>query len=634
MFGAIIFYKIEHPEEKKKIHEEKLLRMHVKDIVQKFHQSPDDKKELFDALEQYCGKPIINLPTNVNAKWDFFHSLFFVMTVVSTIGYGNLAPTTMYGRIIMIFYALIGIPINGFIMIALGDFFGKSFTKLYNRWKDSKRIRKVDTTRLGLVAQIILYLVPGFTFFIFVPSIVIMSFEGWTYDEAVYFAFVTLTTIGFGDYVAGANNEEGTHFIFYEIFLLIWIVGGLGYVVMILNFIAKGMRSKSLQALEQKIATNILRTPQKIRHELRSILEEFLIHRVHKVYKEIDFKTNKIERSQSCPDLTIYRSKSYYNSLERKRAFSVCHQEFILQRIQSDTDLNRIDKDLTFQGTDQQADFLIKVVDALSINDNQIDTGCYERFTDSQILASEKYDSNWSIQNKIESKFRQRAFSDVKYPSIKHQDQPPEHTWYGQSYLQKYAKLIKNEKSNSMPMGIEKPKSGVLTRIKKTFLSKSNKIADVERQSDAGWQNTPSSSQHEKILENTSVADLIRALSAISEDNRQTSSQDNTQNIHSRTRRLPIRPQHNRRSSLMTSYTLTPPRSILRRSSLMPSLPADYNLTTHSLNLPPRSPRRRSLTPVSETPPPSYNLAMEDQEYTPSKIRRFSVRPVHLSTSE
>lgn len=30
-----------------------------------------------------------------------------------------------------------------------------------------------------------------------------MFYEGWAYDVAVAYAFVTLTTIGFGDYVAG-----------------------------------------------------------------------------------------------------------------------------------------------------------------------------------------------------------------------------------------------------------------------------------------------------------------------------------------------------------------------------------------------------------------------------------------------
>lgn len=33
-----------------------------------------------------------------------------------------------------------------------------------------------------------------------------MSQEGWTYIEGFYFSFVTLTTIGFGDLVAGEQR--------------------------------------------------------------------------------------------------------------------------------------------------------------------------------------------------------------------------------------------------------------------------------------------------------------------------------------------------------------------------------------------------------------------------------------------
>lgn len=35
------------------------------------------------------------------------------------------------------------------------------------------------------------------------PPFVFMAQEGWTYIEGFYFSFVTLTTIGFGDLVAG-----------------------------------------------------------------------------------------------------------------------------------------------------------------------------------------------------------------------------------------------------------------------------------------------------------------------------------------------------------------------------------------------------------------------------------------------
>lgn len=58
-------------------------------------------------------------------------------------------------------------------------------------------------TRAGLVTDILLYLIPGFLVFIFLPSGLFAYFEGWDFDVSVYYAFVTLTTIGFGDFVAG-----------------------------------------------------------------------------------------------------------------------------------------------------------------------------------------------------------------------------------------------------------------------------------------------------------------------------------------------------------------------------------------------------------------------------------------------
>lgn len=55
--------------------------------------------------------------------------------------------------------------------------------------------------QLGLIAQIILYLIPGIVVFLFLPSLIFSYFESWTYSEAIYYSFVTLSTIGFGDYV-------------------------------------------------------------------------------------------------------------------------------------------------------------------------------------------------------------------------------------------------------------------------------------------------------------------------------------------------------------------------------------------------------------------------------------------------
>lgn len=68
--------------------------------------------------------------------------------------------------------------------------------------------------RLGLIAQIILYLIPGIVIFLFLPSLIFSYFENWTYTVSLYYSFVTLTTMGFGDYVptfdpnqVSANND-------------------------------------------------------------------------------------------------------------------------------------------------------------------------------------------------------------------------------------------------------------------------------------------------------------------------------------------------------------------------------------------------------------------------------------------
>lgn len=50
--------------------------------------SKKDEKRLFDELTEYCGKPVQKQMKQVEAKyiWDYYHSVFFVITVVSTIG--------------------------------------------------------------------------------------------------------------------------------------------------------------------------------------------------------------------------------------------------------------------------------------------------------------------------------------------------------------------------------------------------------------------------------------------------------------------------------------------------------------------------------------------------------------------
>lgn len=52
-----------------------------------------------------------------------------------------------------------------------------------------------------MIGTLAMYLVPGIAFFIFMPACLFTYFEDWPYVRSVYYSFVTLTTIGFGDFV-------------------------------------------------------------------------------------------------------------------------------------------------------------------------------------------------------------------------------------------------------------------------------------------------------------------------------------------------------------------------------------------------------------------------------------------------
>mmetsp|Transcript_30460 Transcript_30460/g.58689 ORF Transcript_30460/g.58689 Transcript_30460/m.58689 type:complete len:403 (-) Transcript_30460:156-1364(-) len=140
---------------------------------------------------------------NDTGKWRVEGALLFVLTVVSTIGYGPLAPSHPAAQFFLCFYAAIGIP--------LFDFFARRLGRIVNAlvvaavympvkacnasWLGLVHGNYGGLTRLGVVFVLLFNLVVIFVFAAFISTA-----EGWSYIEGAYFAVVTLTTIGFGDY--------------------------------------------------------------------------------------------------------------------------------------------------------------------------------------------------------------------------------------------------------------------------------------------------------------------------------------------------------------------------------------------------------------------------------------------------
>uniref|UniRef100_F7D3F6 2P domain potassium channel Talk-1 n=1 Tax=Equus caballus TaxID=9796 RepID=F7D3F6_HORSE len=187
------------------------------------------------ALEQFVQVIMEAWVKGVNPKgnstnpsnWDFSSSLFFAGTVVTTIGYGNLAPSTEAGQVFCVFYALVGIPLNVVFLNHLGRGLRAHLATLEG-WEDqSKR------SQILQILALTLFLILGSVLILIFPPIVFSHVEGWSFSEGFYFAFITLSTIGFGDYVVGTDPNK--HYIsVYRSLAVIWILLGLAWLALVL----------------------------------------------------------------------------------------------------------------------------------------------------------------------------------------------------------------------------------------------------------------------------------------------------------------------------------------------------------------------------------------------------------------
>lgn len=157
-------------------------------------------------------------------------------TLVSRPGFGNTSPKTEGGQLFCIFYALVGIPLFGILLAGVGDHLGTGLRKTVAKietlflvgWdtaknKQSKHIFTCSNCRCAYllfctlqkwrvsptivrVISAVLSILLGCLLFVALPIFVFQEVEKWSLLESAYFVVITLTTVGFGDYVAGMRR--------------------------------------------------------------------------------------------------------------------------------------------------------------------------------------------------------------------------------------------------------------------------------------------------------------------------------------------------------------------------------------------------------------------------------------------
>ncbi|XP_050677921.1 potassium channel subfamily K member 1-like isoform X2 [Leptidea sinapis] len=230
--GAKVFQAIEAPREKAR--EEKLEE--VKNFFLQDHPcvSAEDLESLLDVVISASNRGVSG-SRNVSGgpNWSFGQSLFFASTVVTTIGYGHVTPLSKPGKLFCIAYALLGIPLTLVLMSALVERLLLPATALLRALNSSLgHLYRPFTIRLVHLSFIVTMLL---VFFLAIPAGIFAAIEPeWDYLDSFYYCFISLTTIGLGDYIPGDYPDQPYRPL-YKVATTFYLLMGLTFLMLTLT---------------------------------------------------------------------------------------------------------------------------------------------------------------------------------------------------------------------------------------------------------------------------------------------------------------------------------------------------------------------------------------------------------------
>uniref|UniRef100_A0A8C9NG65 Potassium two pore domain channel subfamily K member 15 n=1 Tax=Serinus canaria TaxID=9135 RepID=A0A8C9NG65_SERCA len=198
-----------------------------------FYSQP--KEEEFIFLKEILSPRLVLQaePHRAGRQWKFAGSFYFAITVITTIGYGHAAPGTDAGKVFCMFYAILGIPLTLVMFQSLGE---RMNTVVRLLLKKIKKCLGMRTTHVSIENMVLV----GFLSCmgtLCIGAAAFSYFEGWTFFHAYYYCFITLTTIGFGDFVALQKNEALQKKPPYVAFSFMYILVGLTVIGAFLNLV-------------------------------------------------------------------------------------------------------------------------------------------------------------------------------------------------------------------------------------------------------------------------------------------------------------------------------------------------------------------------------------------------------------
>ncbi|XP_065225013.1 potassium channel subfamily K member 1-like isoform X2 [Planococcus citri] len=166
------------------------------------------------------------------SNWSFSQALFFTVTILTTIGYGRITPRTTAGKIFCILYIIVGLPLT----LTLGTAVVQRVMipiLIFEQFLHKKLVHTMTPFQIKMLHFIV---VTAFLliFLLFIPAYVFSTIEPeWNYLDGLYYCFITLTTVGLGDYIPGdVPNQQyralykffSTGYLFFSLLCVLVIV--------------------------------------------------------------------------------------------------------------------------------------------------------------------------------------------------------------------------------------------------------------------------------------------------------------------------------------------------------------------------------------------------------------------------
>uniref|UniRef100_UPI00358FBBE9 potassium channel subfamily K member 9-like n=1 Tax=Myxine glutinosa TaxID=7769 RepID=UPI00358FBBE9 len=217
LVGAVIFDTLESEFE---VRERLSLLDAESQLRYKYNMSTEDYREMKEVV-------IHRVPHRAGVQWKFEGAFYFAITVVTTIGYGHSVPRTVAGKAFCIVYAVLGIPLTLVMYQNLGERLNTFIHFVLMRCKRGLGLKHMDVTLGNMVSVSFLSCISTLC----LGALTFSYCEHWSFMDSFYFCFITLTTIGLGDFVAlqrfGAleNQPHYVAFSFMYILLGLTVVG-------------------------------------------------------------------------------------------------------------------------------------------------------------------------------------------------------------------------------------------------------------------------------------------------------------------------------------------------------------------------------------------------------------------------